>query len=50
MAFKSTDLRRGHIPGEDGLWFLIFGDLMVFSAFFIMYAVSRSQSLALFRT
>lgn len=40
--------RRGHIPGEEGVWVFIFGDLLVFGTFFITYAVSRMQDLALF--
>lgn len=31
---------RGHIPGEPGLWVLIFGDLLVFGVLFVTYAVS----------
>jgi nitric oxide reductase NorE protein len=38
----------GHIPGEEGLWVFIFGDLLVFGTFFITYAVSRAQDLGLF--
>ncbi len=29
----------GHIPGEVGLWVLIFGDLIVFAVLFVTYAV-----------
>lgn len=40
--------RTGHIPGEPGVWVLIFGDLAAFSAFFIIFLVRRAQNLALF--
>ncbi len=35
-----TETPRGHIPGESGLWVLIFGDLVVFGVLFVTYAVS----------
>lgn len=41
--------RDGHIPGEEGVWVFIFGDLLVFATFFVTYAVSRMQELDLFR-
>lgn len=40
--------RKTHIPGEEGVWVFIFGDLLVFAAFFITYAVERSGALDLF--
>ena len=40
---------QGHIPGEEGVWVFIFGDLLVFGTFFVTYAVSRAQDLALFQ-
>lgn len=39
----------GHLPGEEGVWVFICGDLIVFATFFITYAISRMQDLALFR-
>ncbi|MBA4355884.1 MAG: hypothetical protein C0409_14455 [Novosphingobium sp.] len=39
-AASQTEVRRGHIPGEPGLWVLIFGDLLVFGVLFVTYAVS----------
>jgi nitric oxide reductase NorE protein len=38
-----------HVPGEEGIWVLIFGDLLVFAAFFVTYAVARMHAVALFR-
>jgi nitric oxide reductase NorE protein len=40
--------RKRHLPGEEGVWVFIFGDLLVFAAFFITYAVERMGNLALF--
>lgn len=39
---------KRHLPGEEGVWVFIFGDLLVFTAFFITYAVSRSDEPGLF--
>ena len=41
---------RGHIPGEEGIWVFIGGDLLAFAVFFITYAVARRQELAVFET
>lgn len=38
----------GHVPGEPGLWVMIFGDLMVFSAFFVVYMLAYSKQRDLF--
>ena len=38
-----------HIPGEAGVWILIFGDLMVFSLFFVTFADYRASQVALFQ-
>lgn len=35
-----TKAQDGHIPGEPGLWVMIFGDLAAFSAFFVVYMVA----------
>ena len=37
-----------HIPGEPGLWVMIFGDLLVFSLFFLTFADYRISEHALF--
>jgi nitric oxide reductase NorE protein len=39
---------RGHVPGEIGIWVFIFGDMVVFSVFFGVFVVERSQSSELF--
>lgn len=36
------------MPGEEGIWFFIFGDLMVFAAFFLTYLYYRAQNPSLF--
>jgi nitric oxide reductase NorE protein len=36
------------IPGEEGIWILIFGDLLVFSLFFIIFLYYRGQNAELF--
>jgi nitric oxide reductase NorE protein len=38
----------GHVPGEAGVWVLILGDLLAFSAFFAVFLVHRSENVALF--
>ncbi|MGO4169213.1 MULTISPECIES: cytochrome c oxidase subunit 3 [unclassified Novosphingobium] len=40
----------GRIPGEEGVWVFIGGDLIVFAVFFITYAVAHRQESALFET
>ena len=37
-----------HIPGEQGVWVLIFGDMLLFTMLFAAYLNSRSQNRALF--
>ena len=38
----------GHIPGEDGTWIFILGDMTVFSGFFVTYLVYRAKDISLF--
>jgi nitric oxide reductase NorE protein len=46
------EARPGHgaaeVPGEYGVWALIFGDFAVFGFFFITYSYYRSQDVALY--
>jgi nitric oxide reductase NorE protein len=44
-----TDPAARRIPGEPGIWVIIFGDLMVFSLFFGTFAYYRMGDPALFR-
>ena len=45
-----TAPRRGssHIPGDLGIWLFVAGDMLVFSAMFMVYAFYRSAEPALF--
>jgi nitric oxide reductase NorE protein len=36
------------MPGEEGVWILIFGDVMVFSLFFLTFLYYRGQQIPLF--
>lgn len=40
--FKERDGR--HLPGEEGVWLFILGDLIVFGLFFITFVIYRSWS------
>jgi nitric oxide reductase NorE protein len=39
---------RRHMPGEEGIWVFILGDILVFSLFFITFLYYRGQDLAVF--
>lgn len=39
---------RGHIPGEPGIWVLIFGDMVIFTVLFAVYLDRRSRDTELF--
>ena len=41
-----TDTRR--IPGESGTWVFLFGDMLVFGAFFVTFLVERAKTPATF--
>jgi nitric oxide reductase NorE protein len=40
--------RQYHVPGEVGLWILLFGDMAVFAVLFAVYLQRRGQQPALF--
>lgn len=40
--------RRGHVPGEEGIWVFIFGDMLVFAILFGTYLYYRAEDVALF--
>lgn len=42
--------RKRHVPGEEGVWVLILGDLFVFSTFFLMFAWYRGNAIPVFET
>jgi nitric oxide reductase NorE protein len=37
-----------HVPGESGIWIMIFGDVLVFSLMFIVFLLARRDQTALF--
>jgi nitric oxide reductase NorE protein len=39
---------RDHVPGEPGVWLLLFGDMSIFAALFGVYSHARSQQPQLF--
>jgi nitric oxide reductase NorE protein len=43
----NRDLPR-HIPGETGIWVVIFGDMLVFSVMFVSFVLARRDDRALF--
>ena len=42
--------RRGHVPGEEGIWVLILGDMVVFGILFGTYLYYRAEDVSLFTT
>jgi nitric oxide reductase NorE protein len=44
----TTSQAKRHMPGEEGIWVFIFGDMLVFSLFFITFLYYRGQDLAVF--
>jgi nitric oxide reductase NorE protein len=47
-AGRLSAFSKGHVPGEPGIWILLFGDLGVFSVLFATYLHDRGQHLQLF--
>lgn len=45
-----ADEPRSHVPGEEGIWVFIFGDMLVFAAFFLTYLFYRGGDPATFNT
>ena len=37
-----------HLPGEAGIWILVFGDMVMFSIFFTVFALAQSQEMQVF--
>lgn len=48
-ADPKTGPVRGHVPGEPGLWVLIFGDLAIFAVMFVAYTAALVAEPGLFR-
>ncbi|MGI9126346.1 MAG: cytochrome c oxidase subunit 3 [Mycobacterium sp.] len=47
-ASAASEVRRRHVPGEPGLWVLIFGDMLVFTVLFGVYLTQRGGHRDLF--
>ena len=47
-AAPTTGKSIRHMPGEEGIWLFIFGDMCVFSLFFITFLYYRAQNVPLF--
>lgn len=45
---SSAEARKGRIPGEEGIWFLIAGDLVLFSLLFLLFLHYRAGQLEVF--
>ena len=43
------DAPARHMPGEEGIWLFIFGDMMVFTLFFVAFAWVRGEQVEVFR-
>lgn len=48
LRFRRHGHRPPHVPGEPGLWILLFGDLTAFTVLFVLYLQSRGQHPGLF--
>jgi nitric oxide reductase NorE protein len=48
MVLEMSKKRQRHLPGEPGIWVIIFGDMVVFSLFFGVYLHSRIEQHQLF--
>src|SRR5690242_9648745 len=45
---QPVSLEERHMPAESGVWLFVFGDMMVFSMFFLTYLYYRGKDVALF--
>lgn len=43
-GLQATPASRRRVPGEEGVWVLLLGDLTVFALFFITFMVERSKA------
>lgn len=49
MSNQQAVTASRRMPGEPGIWVFIFGDMLVFSVFFMVFLHARSQNLPLFQ-
>jgi nitric oxide reductase NorE protein len=47
-AAPGKDARRDHVPGEEGVWLLIGGDMVLFSLLFVVFLTMRGEQVAVF--
>lgn len=47
-AATARDERAGHMPGEEGIWLLISGDLILFSLLFAVFLSMRGEQIEVF--
>ncbi len=50
MTDTVTPPRTRRIPGESGTWVFLFGDMLVFGAFFVTFLVERAKAPEVFDT
>lgn len=48
VAEARTSAPRRHVPGEPGIWVLLFGDMLVFTVLFVVYLSRRGEDRELF--
>lgn len=48
MTVKAAPPQQKRIPGEGGTWVFLFGDMLVFGAFFVTFLVERSKGPEIF--
>lgn len=48
MRLEEAEASEKHIPGEVGVWIFIFGDMLIFSLFFVVFLYYRGLDLELF--
>ena len=49
MTAPASAVREARLPGEEGVWILVFGDLTVFLLFFCTFVYYRGQDFELYR-
>lgn len=47
-AVNGSAARRNHVPGEEGVWLLIGGDMVLFSLLFVVFLTMRGEQVAVF--
>lgn len=50
VSCEPTRTTTRHVPGEPGIWIVLFGDMLVFTVLFVVYLHRRGQSETLFAT